>query len=56
MGNSRAELVQWSSVRRKLLHNKQDMALFTRGLTKVARVGVNTRIGAAVACYHKNVR
>lgn len=37
------------------MHNKRDMALFTRGLTKVARVGVNTRIGAAVACYHKNV-
>ena len=32
------------------------MALFTRGLTKVARLGVNSRIGAAVACYHKNVR
>ncbi|KAL9968833.1 hypothetical protein ACROYT_G020972 [Oculina patagonica] len=31
------------------------MALFTRSLRSVARKGVNTRIGAAVAFYHKNV-
>jgi len=31
------------------------MALFTRGLTNAAKLGVNTRIGAAVAFYHKNV-
>ena len=41
---------------RKVLHKKIVMALFTRGLTNVARLGVNTRIGAAVALYHKNVR
>ena len=51
MGYSRAD-----SLPRKLLHKKNNMALFTRGLTKVARSGVNTRIGAAVAFYHKNVR
>lgn len=40
----------------RLLHKKNNMALFTRGLTNAAKLGVNTRIGAAVAFYHKNVR
>jgi len=38
------------------LHKKNNMALFTRGLMNAAKLGVNTRIGAAVAFYHKNVR
>lgn len=31
------------------------MALFSQSLRNVARTGMNMRVGAAVASYHKNV-